>query len=216
MSFQKGYTPWNKGKVGVICGAKKGHIPWNKQEGIKKICETCGLEFSVPICWNYRKFCSQKCYGQSRKGKNIWNKGKKSFYPAWNKGMSLSINTRNKISKAQIGRIPWNKGKLLPQFSRENHPNWKGGSSFIAYPLGWNKTFKEQIRYRDGYKCQMCGVSETECKRKLSIHHIDYNKNNLAENNLISLCHSCHSKTNYKSEKWIQYFKFQEVKQNGS
>ena len=79
-----------------------------------------------------------------------------------------------------------------------NHPNWQGGKSFEPYPLGWTNTFKEQIRYRDNYKCQMCGCPEVECKVKLHVHHIDYDKNNLNTKNLISLCKSCHSKTNIK------------------
>ena len=98
-------------------------------------------------------------------------------------------------------------GKLRgPLFSGKNNPNWNNGSSFEPYPLGWNKTFKEQIRYRDGYKCQLCGVSEVENIRKLSIHHIDYDKNNLNEENLISLCQSCHGKTNFNRSYWLSFF----------
>jgi len=75
------------------------------------------------------------------------------------------------------------------------------------YPLGWTKTFKEQIRYRDGYKCQLCGCSEVENSRKLSVHHIDYNKNNILPDNLISLCIHCHGKTNTHRTYWKKYFK---------
>lgn len=91
----------------------------------------------------------------------------------------------------------------------ENNPNWAGGTSFEPYPLGWNNTFREQIRYRDEYKCQVCHIPETETGRKLSVHHIDYNKNNLSIDNLISLCARCHCKTNPASKRdmWIEYFK---------
>lgn len=92
-----------------------------------------------------------------------------------------------------------------------NNPNWHGGKSFEPYPLGWNKTFKEQIRYRDNYKCQECGTPEVECCRKLCIHHIDYNKQNLDPNNLISLCCNCHAKTSATKEEkkvyWINYYR---------
>jgi len=93
------------------------------------------------------------------------------------------------------------------EYTGENSPLWKENKSFKIYPLGWNKTFKEQIRFRDGYKCQICGVSETECKRKLCIHHINYDKMNINVDNLISLCNSCHIKTNTNREYWIEYFK---------
>ncbi len=87
-----------------------------------------------------------------------------------------------------------------------NHWNWRGGKSFEPYPLGWTKTFKEQIRYRDGYRCQMCGMPEVEHGRKLDTHHIDYDKSNLDQFNLISLCKKCHPKTNFNREYWIKYF----------
>ena len=85
-------------------------------------------------------------------------------------------------------------------------PNWQGGVSFIPYPLGWTKTFKEYIRYRDGYKCQICGCPEVECNRKLDVHHKDYNKENLDPNNLISLCHRCNIIVNYNRDYWFAYF----------
>ena len=85
---------------------------------------------------------------------------------------------------------------------KENHWNWKGGKSFEPYPLGWTKTYKEQIRYRDGYKCQICDIPEVELCRKLDVHHVDYDKNNLDPINLITLCKSCHVKTNYKRDYW--------------
>ena len=84
----------------------------------------------------------------------------------------------------------------------EKCPNWQNGKSYEIYPLGWNKTFKEQIRRRDEYKCQICGIPEVENDRKLHVHHIDYNKKNISPNNLISLCTSCHVKTNTERNYW--------------
>lgn len=83
---------------------------------------------------------------------------------------------------------------------------WLGGVSFEPYALGWTSTFKEQIRYRDGYKCRCCGMPEIENGRKLSVHHIDYNKKNITVTNLISLCNSCHSKTNANRLIWQKEF----------
>ena len=91
--------------------------------------------------------------------------------------------------------------------SGENNPSWNGGSSFAPYPLGWTKAFKEQIRYRDSYKCQLCGVPEIECNRRLHVHHIDYNKMNINLENLISLCQGCHMLTNYNRDYWTEYLK---------
>ena len=46
-----------------------------------------------------------------------------------------------------------------------------------------------------------------KCLIKLSIHHIDYNKKNCKEDNLISLCVHCHGLTNKNRNSWINYFK---------
>jgi len=96
----------------------------------------------------------------------------------------------------------------------ENNPGYIDGKGKEPYPLGWNKTFKEQIRYRDNYKCQNCGCPEIECETKLDVHHIDYDKQNLDPKNLISLCRSCNVKANKNRKYWARYFqnKIKEIK----
>lgn len=78
--------------------------------------------------------------------------------------------------------------------------NWEGGKSFEEYPSDWNRRFKESIRIRDLYTCQVCGISQSECSRSLAVHHIDRDKNNLTKDNLISLCDSCHAKEHWKEK----------------
>jgi len=68
------------------------------------------------------------------------------------------------------------------------------------YGFKWTLELKEQIRERDNHICQLCGKKQG--KRKLSVHHIDYNKKNCKKENLICLCHSCHSKTNGHRNFW--------------
>jgi len=110
----------------------------------------------------------------------------------------LSEEHKRKISVANIGK---NKG--------ENSAFWQGGKSFEKYGLDWTDTLRESIRKRDNFICQECGIHQDELGgrfKKLDIHHIDYNKYNLEPNNLITLCKSCHAKTNYNREYWIEYF----------
>jgi 5-methylcytosine-specific restriction endonuclease McrA len=97
------------------------------------------------------------------------------------------------------------RSKISVANSGPNHPNWQGGISFIPYPLGWTRTHKEQIRYRDGYKCQVCGMPEVENDRKLHVHHIDYDKSNIDPMNLISLCTGCHCKTGFRRGFWQKF-----------
>lgn len=102
-------------------------------------------------------------------------------------------------------------GSKNPMYKIEpkKHPSWKGGIQFLPYPNGWSKKFKENIRIRDNRKCQMCYTQEKFLIKKLDVHHIDYNKNNLSDKNLISLCKPCHTKTNFNRKFWKN--KFQEI-----
>ena len=98
------------------------------------------------------------------------------------------------------------KQKVREAQTGEGNSMWNGGSSFLPYPAIFNDELKEQIKQRDNYTCQLCGVPECECLRKLHIHHIDYNKENCPENNLISLCNSCNGKVNRNRQHWTEYF----------
>ena len=65
---------------------------------------------------------------------------------------------------------------------------------------------KEQIRERDNHICRMCGKKQENCRRKLDVHHIDYNKKNCESDNLITLCAKCHMKTNINRDFWETVF----------
>ncbi len=108
------------------------------------------------------------------------------------------------VCKASRGEL---RGLKRPKFGEsireENNPNWKNGIGKLPYPFEFTKQLKESIRERDNHICQLCGKTEQENGRKLDVHHIDYNKENLDENNLISLCRNCHSKTHNNRENWI-------------
>ena len=52
----------------------------------------------------------------------------------------------------------------------------------------------------------LCNQTENQLGYPLNIHHIDYDKKHDAFTNLISLCRSCHSQTNFKREDWVKYF----------
>ena len=122
-------------------------------------------------------------------------KGRLVTSGSFKKGHKHSEETKRKISQINTGRILSQEARrnISIRSSGSKSHFWRGGKSFKFYPLGWTKTFREQIRYRDEYRCRGCGVPETEHKRRLSVHHIDLNKSNIKENNLISLCMSCHS-----------------------
>ncbi len=95
------------------------------------------------------------------------------------------------------------KGQNNPMYgrSKEQSPAWQGGKSFEPYSTDWTQDLKRAIRKRDKYTCQICRKEPA-----IYCHHIDYNKKNCNPDNLITLCHSCHTKTNYNRNYWIKYF----------
>jgi hypothetical protein len=71
--------------------------------------------------------------------------------------------------------------------------------------LFYDKHYRELILNEQNSKCAECGIGNSNSK--FHLHHIDYNKLNDNRENLIFLCHSCHSKTtNSKRNKWIKYY----------
>ena len=124
------------------------------------------------------------------------------------KNAVLSKETRLKISKSNIGRTVWNKGKNYKDdgvIHGSKHWNWNGGTTKDKY-IGFTKLVKFTVRKRDEFKCRVCFKSEQELGSTLCVHHIDYNKENSSINNLISLCRSCHYITNYNRSYWMEQF----------
>ena len=94
------------------------------------------------------------------------------------------------------------------------------GGTGIPYETGnydrsvFNSRLKNKIRTRDNFRCRICKFTNDEhikkwkCKLHIHIHHISYDKLDCSENNLISLCNSCHGKTHPKSRRiyWQEYF----------
>ncbi|MEK6882153.1 MAG: HNH endonuclease signature motif containing protein [Nanoarchaeota archaeon] len=126
----------------------------------------------------------------------------------WEKGHITSEETKRKIG---IANSTSQKGKKLSEETKrkigkalegEKCHLWRGGISFEPYGLEFNEDLKEVIRNRDRRKCQICKKTELECKEKLSIHHIDYDKKNNDPKNLISLCRNCHMKSNFNRKNW--------------
>jgi len=127
-----------------------------------------------------------------------WNKNKKNVLSSQSL-QKMSIAKKGKPcefikTKFKKGNIPWDKGIERTEIKGKNNPSWKGGKSFEPYGLEFNKYRKKEIRNRDNFICQMCDKKEEN--RKHSVHHIDYDKKNNSNDNLITLCLPCHSKTN--------------------
>lgn len=104
-------------------------------------------------------------------------KGEKAYWY----GKKHSEETKQKMKKAKIGYIPWNKG--LGNRSTENE---KARKNKIC------RTWKMTVLKRDNYTCMACG----ERGGILRVHHIlnfhKYKKYRYVLDNGITLCNKCH------------------------
>jgi len=158
-------------------------------------CNQCRKELKIRGS-SYKKgkglFCSKRCRSKNKK---------------WREKLSQSLKDGFKKGRihprGMLGKIAWNKGKKNPRWKRENNPNWNNGSTFEEYGDGFTRKLKEKIVDRDNHRCRECGANNC----KLVVHHIDYDKKNNKTENLITLCRSCHSKTNFNRKDWENYFK---------
>jgi hypothetical protein len=114
----------------------------------------------------------------------------------------ISQEHRDAISKFMLNA--WQNESFREKLTGENADGWLGGKSFEPYGLEFNKELKSRIYERDNHLCQ-----NPDCEnpsRKLDAHHIDYNKQNNSEFNLISLCCKCHTTTNWNRESWTLFY----------
>lgn len=122
-------------------------------------------------------------------------------------GRILSKETKTKIIEWWTPKRRFERSiKMSGLMMGENNHNWRGGISSESYGSEFNDELRDQIRNRDNYICQECGIMQEDLEYNLDVHHIDYDKTNNRPENLISLCRSCHMKTNYNREDWIKYF----------
>jgi hypothetical protein len=116
-----------------------------------------------------------------------------------------------KIEEIYGGKRAFEIRLRLKKYGVDNN-NWKGGRSFSPYTHEFNKKLRESIKTRDGFICKNCGIDEASYKRYeslgrgLTIHHVDYNKNNCLEKNLITLCKTCNSKANSNRDIWMKKY----------
>ena len=218
----KGAIPWNKGKKGVY--SEKTLRKMRAIKVGKKLSGVVKEKISNSLKGRIKSKEHRKKIGKAHLGKkfNIETRLKMSKAK---KGIRLSEKHKKKIAESakasllvqkNIERLAeTNKGREISRKQRrilsevmkgERNHQWLGGKSFEPYSPEFNKNLKLRIRKRDNYTCRECGYTEEELGYILRIHHIDYNKKNNKENNLISLCRNCHAQTNFNREDWTKYF----------
>lgn len=178
----------------------------------QKLEYVCSKGHKHNISWsNWKK--GQRCSYCSGKAKKTIEFIKEEFRKEGYKLVSeIYINAKQKLEyicpnkhEHEITWSDWKSGKrcgICKKFSGngQQHGCWRGGISCKPYCFEWSsKEFKCFIKERDGNKCLNPDCLGTS--KKLSIHHIDYDKENCDLKNLITLCVSCNSRAN-KNREW--------------
>lgn len=170
----------------------------------------------------YRAMLSEVAKNRKKRAESSWNKGLKHSEESKEKMRQAQIRldrirgdknpskdpeVRKKISLALIGKkhSKETRAKMSRDRGGSGNNNWKGGISAEPYGIDWTETIRKAIRQRDKYQCQVC--KKIQKRPRLDTHHIDYDKLNNDPNNLISLCKSCHAKTNFNRSVWKKKFR---------
>lgn len=189
--------------------SKKCFCEYKVKSRIKRICEVCGKEFHIVKsrlkAANHGKFCSIPCKGKWMEknciGKNNSNWSRVEVF-CENCGKSKLVIQSDIGKRKGFFCNRECKGMWMSKNVRgETSYSWRGGST--SYPSEFCLSLKETIRNRDGRKCFICKNKE-EDNRLLDIHHIDYDKRNNREINLVSLCRKCHMRTNGNRDYWTE------------
>lgn len=217
--LRKGFSKTNKGKGNPFYNKKhskealkkmtgKNHWNYGNRKHKDKECPECLKTFNKRT-----KYCCADCSHKARRkriskpcgwcGKDVtrvkcYAKMYKNFF------CNSSCNGKYNGAKQPTGVDAYWYGKR-----KEETPNWQNGLSFEPYGTDFDNELKEEVRARDNYICQICGISQDELGRKLDVHHIDYDKTNNKKENLTSLCrkNGCHQITNGNREYWTSRLK---------
>ena len=175
-----------------------------------KYCIDCGKKLSKKADYYNSKRC-KLCHNRYLvKSGKTHQKGK--FHSQYKDGRTLKkyFCKCGKEIKYNVKRcwecyLKWRIGK----YTKNKHWNWAGGLNKQGYPIEFNEIIKEYIRGRDNYTCQLCNKIQKQelkdLKKKLSIHHIDYNKQNCDKENLITSCQRCNNKMNFNRDYYYAY-----------
>jgi hypothetical protein len=154
---------------------------------INRICRGCekafiakgrGQKYCSYSCHFPKKICACGC-GRVLPKKSVEKCGETKYLPGhhW-LGKKHTASQLRKIRRASTGK---------------NNPNWQGGIAPAKYTSNFLKKKRNLVRKLFGDVCFLCWSS---CSGKRGhVHHIDYNKMNNTDINLVLLCNVCHGRT---------------------
>ena len=209
-----------------------GELGCNWQGGkIEVECSECGIKLfkeKNQLNKSNRYYCSDICmgkyYSKNMAGENHPNFGRK--FPEFSERMKKNNPMKNKETKEKVSKSlkkafkdgTWinRTGSYHSLESRLKQSLAKGGNGikFVdrIYPGIFGTVLKKRIKDRDDHICQCCFQTEEQeiehVGRRLPVHHIDYNKFNCVDTNLITVCLYCNNIANGDREYWFAYYTY--------
>ena len=141
----------------------------------------------------YRKYCSKQCQAQHRKELGllkVFVQGHPMFKGV-EKGWFKKSQPRFRLPLSEETREKIRNSLYHQNLRGENNAQWKGGIAHLPYPYEFYQ-IRKRILERDNYSCRASALSR--CGGKLCVHHIDGDKNNNSDANLITLCSNHHGR----------------------
>lgn len=168
---------------------------------LEKSCAICGISFKVKRVHSKSRFCSLRCVGVSQRGIS--------------RGPSRKVSKTCEVCGIEFKVSPSHADRYFCCSSScsarrrarinsgDGNPNWNGGISRRPYP--WNfREISRAVIARDGGKCQ-----SPECRgvdARMTTHHINYDKTDCRDQNLIALCSSCNTRANFNRREWQHFY----------
>lgn len=174
---RKNVPSWNKGKERTF--EEKQKISQNRK----------GITKGIPLTQAHKDAISK-----ALKGRKLTEQWRGNMRKAQRRSFSGPKGSLHKKKISETLKQAYKDGRIRSSFYIDgrfkNNPN----SNFNLYGGQFTQELKYKIRLRDRWICKIC-----EKKRSTCVHHIDHNKLNNLETNLIILCGSCHAKYHKKS-----------------
>lgn len=179
-------------------------------------CANCDEDFiRRPVSYT-EIYCSHMCRVKAKRpgAHNCVNCGTLFSPIKWHKEAGRYVNAKSGKTCTHECHMDWirnnpeRKRKISEAFRGDKHPNWQGGTHYSSYRgAGWVR-LRGEIRKRAGYRCEHCGLPESDHGRALEVNHIVPfhqfgGSTELAnkKSNLEALCKSCHTKADWKWRK---------------
>lgn len=171
---------------------------------LDKTCAVCGKPYKVKRVHSKSRYCSLQCVGVSQRGKKV----RRNAGSRMTSKECEECGKEFEIPQSHVDRRPCcsmqcsyvRRSRIM---AAEKNPNWAGGLSRMPYPWNFNAISKKVIE-RDAGICQNPSCAGTD--GRMTTHHINYDKQDCREINLIALCSACNSKANFGRDEWQRMY----------